>query len=377
MKTFTCPGKPGPYSIIFLLLLLCGCGDDGPEGPSFTVDDVDIEITYEEALENNIYPSFLVALSGFASQEGGFELFEVNLTHPLDDYELTVTMNESPLNLNTNLVERYRHDQGEDESFYFEPNWDYDALLHLDQPGNVSLSWDIYIDDEYLTSVNKSIGYRSINECVYGVETADGFVDLSWMFAAYVNEDHPLVDEFLSDALNFGRELGIINSFSGYQSQDDDEVFLQVFAIWYTLQKQGVAYSSITSTSKPGDGVWSQHVRLFDEVYKNKSANCVDGSVFIASILRKIGIEPFIVLIPGHMYLGYFTYTSRALLETTAVGQITEVNLENSWNNFVLATGFQIEEYNENISKFQDPGNYEYQLFVIKDLRKQVNPIGG
>ena len=36
-------------------------------------------------------------------------------------------------------------------------------------------------------------------------------------------------------------------------------------------------------------------------------ANCVDGSVLMASILKKIGIKTSLVLVPGHCYLAFYS----------------------------------------------------------------------
>jgi hypothetical protein len=51
--------------------------------------------------------------------------------------------------------------------------------------------------------------------------------------------------------------------------------------------------------------VISQHVRLFDEALAARQANCIDGTAVLAAVLRKIGIEPYLVLIPGRMFLAF------------------------------------------------------------------------
>src|SRR6185503_5020189 len=67
----------------------------------------------------------------------------------------------------------------------------------------------------------------------------------------------------------------------------------------------------------------SQHVRMIDESINNAQANCVDGSVLLASLLRKIGIEPMLVMVPGHCYLAFHLDEEGkevAALETTLLG---------------------------------------------------------
>ena len=69
--------------------------------------------------------------------------------------------------------------------------------------------------------------------------------------------------------------------------------------------------------------MFSQHVRLIDESITHSQANCVDGSVLLASILRKIGLYASLVLVPGHCFVAFSL--DRELeeirgLETTLIG---------------------------------------------------------
>ena len=66
------------------------------------------------------------------------------------------------------------------------------------------------------------------------VATEEPF-DMTWMFAAYVNENHPLIDPILREAL----DTGIVNAFDGYQAGDEDDVYAQVFAVWNVIQRRG------------------------------------------------------------------------------------------------------------------------------------------
>jgi hypothetical protein len=96
-----------------------------------------------------------------------------------------------------------------------------------------------------------------------------------------------------------------------------------VFALWSALQKRWVQYSSTTTTPGGSETVQSQFVRFVDQSLTNTQANCVDGSVLFASLLRKISIEPFLVTVPGHMYVGFYLGAGKSqsvALETTLLG---------------------------------------------------------
>ena len=147
--------------------------------------------------------------------------------------------------------------------------------------------------------------------------------DMGWMFAAYVNENSPILDKILKEAI----ATRIVKGFGGYQG-DADSVLREVLAIWKALQDRGIRYSSITTTAGTSRTVYSQHVRFVDESLANEQANCVDGSVLLASILRKLGLRTFLVTVPGHMYMGVYLTAegeARAALETTLIGAVDEV----------------------------------------------------
>ena len=64
-------------------------------------------------------------------------------------------------------------------------------------------------------------------------------------------------------------------------------------------------------------------MRLLDETINNDQANCADGSVLFASLLRKIGIEAYLVMVPRHCYLAFALDEKGekiVALETTLIG---------------------------------------------------------
>jgi hypothetical protein len=205
------------------------------------------------------------------------------------------------------------------------------------------------------------------------------------MFAAYVNEQHPFVDKLLREALN----TRIVDSFTGYQSKDKAEVYRQVYAVWHALTQRDLRYSDITTSSAESDTVNSQHVRLIDESINNAQANCVDGSVLMASVLRKVGIEPVLVMVPGHCYLGFYLDPEGkeiAALETTLLGSSPDgdaVAIEGvekvvgeqwaskkSWKTFTSALAIGGQDLAKNAENFQKSEDPDYQLIPIVAARK-------
>lgn len=397
----TTSGEGGTNSISKSLVVL---------EPEPTAATINFTVVGDQDFEQTIYPSVLLGLSNLLS-ESNEDFFDISVKNPKANSNLKIVIEPSTLNSET-IFQTQMVIKGQTYTFSPIIKWNYSTLKSLNQPGNVDFTFVCYINDKEIDRKNLRLSYRAVNECVYGlIDTKGNYVDLKWMFAAFVNEDNPKIDELLGVTLTYN----IVTNFIGYQGTETD-VFKQVSALWYYLQAHSVKYSSITASSNPSQKVYSQYVRFFNDVYNNSQANCADGSIFLASILKKIGINPLLITIPGHMYLGYYTDKDKSklrLLETTKVGNVNlaeiyedtqyvynlskysdyisnqtwndyfsgnislnAVKREISYNSFIEATDYRIDDYNNNISKFNDPNNHNFKVFDIETLRKIVQPIG-
>ena len=205
--------------------------------------------------------------------------------------------------------------------------YDFEVLSKNRQSRPISVTFKVTRNDKPLDEIDQTWTLRQINDCPLigmvaqpkknGKVVVQVVPELSFIFAAYVNENHPWVDQVLKDA----KATGLSSSFAGYQGTEK-EVLDQVNAIWVALQRRGITYSSITDTTQ-GKQVHAQHVRFLDESIAATQANCVDGSVLFASILKKIGLNAYLVLVPGHCYLAFSADEKGTQLigvETTAIG---------------------------------------------------------
>lgn len=112
----------------------------------------------------------------------------------------------------------------------------------------------------------------------------DEFYDTSIFFAAYVNEENPMIDQLLREALN----TRIVNRFLGYQSTAKGAVDKQVYALWNILQKRKFRYSSVSNTSLSSNVVFSQRVRTFDDA-RNRRRSTVWTAAYCS--LRSFGLS--------------------------------------------------------------------------------------
>jgi hypothetical protein len=312
----------------------------------------------------------------------------VEIDAPADDTSVTVTISGNEI-LEPSVLECTLDEEGATYRIYPPVRYKYGVLGRNHQSIPVTIHYSVDIEDEdgevETEEHTATLTLRSVNDCPYAVAGADGYsTDISFMFAAYVNEQHPYVDKLLREALN----ENVVDSFTGYQSGDAATVYRQVYALWNALSQRDVRYSNITTEVATNGIVSSQHVRLIDESLNNGQANCVDGSVLLASLLRKIDIEPVLVYVPGHCYLAFYLDTDKTQLvglETTLIGSTADDNHrdlpdvvdvvdeeargKNSWGTFCAAVAMGNADIAENKEKFNQE-DVNYQLVSIAAARQ-------
>lgn len=103
-------------------------------------------------------------------------------------------------------------------------------------------------------------------------------------------------------------ELTPDKRFTGYADQGGGgvagRVRQQVRAIFEYLKSVALTYVS-SDLAIAGPGTIVQRVRSPKESLADRAANCIDGTVLYASLLLAVGIEPALVLLPGHALLGW------------------------------------------------------------------------
>lgn len=118
------------------------------------------------------------------------------------------------------------------------------------------------------------------------------------LLAAFVTPNHPQVAEIVAKASVLLGEWTGDPSLDGYLSNDHSRVLLQAAAVYGALQKQEIVYA-IHPASFERVG---QRVRLCDAVMQQKMGTCMDLSLLYASCLEAIGLNPILVLQPGHIF---------------------------------------------------------------------------
>ena len=122
--------------------------------------------------------------------------------------------------------------------------------------------------------------------------------------ASWVTPHDPMIEQILSRAKEKmpGRRLPGYEPWKNTAAQVHS-TFLQAKAIYEALQEQGVSYVK-SSTTFGGHESVSERVRMPRESLGQSSANCIDGAVMYASLFENLGMDPVVVLVPGHAYIG-------------------------------------------------------------------------
>jgi len=319
--------------------------------------------------ENNLFPSVIVATSTFQPDPEdddptvlGDQMGQIGavVEAPEDDAKVKVEISSQKL-IEPSVFEGTLPKGGEIYSIFPVLNYDYDSLLKVRQPFPESVTIRVRINGQPAGQRQKRMLARSVNDCPFGIANDDGeYTPLDILFAAYVNENHPFVDELLGEAL----DAGDTESFAGYQGTHDD-VLNEMRAVWNAIKARGFAYSSITRPSVNSGNVYTQHVRLIGDSIKTAQANCVDGSVLFASVFQKLGLDPFLVSIPGHMFLGVYLdkdHSDFACIETTMLSSST-------FEDAVKTGNSTFQKHHEELTS-EDSNDPNFALIDITEARK-------
>jgi len=122
--------------------------------------------------------------------------------------------------------------------------------------------------------------------------------------ASWVTPHDPEVERILALAKDYmpGRRLAGYERNKGAAAQERS-TRLQARAIYLALQRSGLSYVKSSMTFGANRG-WSERVRTPRQSLAQRSANCIDAVVMYASLFENLGLEPVVVLVPGHAYVG-------------------------------------------------------------------------
>ena len=181
----------------------------------------------------------------------------------------------------------------------------------------VMYTWE---GDEKIWTTTENVDVSSRTDFVFRKTIVDmegeTLQDYSGLIATFVTPRDPKIQEIITKAKEYLPD----RTFSGYQRGSREHVMEQVAAIYKAIQEMGVSYVSST-VSFSG----AQNIRLPSDSIESASANCIDGTLLLASAFEFVDINPLLILDfkAGHAYIAFQVdkdEKSFVYLETTMVG---------------------------------------------------------
>lgn len=151
--------------------------------------------------------------------------------------------------------------------------------------------------------------------------------DNSALLAAWVTPLDPSVEQLVSQATLFLRQTttpGMI----GYHGASSQDVINQVDAIFDALNDDGHGVRYVNEQvpyQRSGTNEIDETIKLPKDVLRYHTGMCMETTLTMASALVSIGLRPYVVIIPGHAFLGVALGSAvnspRAYWETSLLGQ--------------------------------------------------------
>lgn len=166
-------------------------------------------------------------------------------------------------------------------------------LSELTERISGELSLTILSNNEVLLKENYTIDILAYDQW-------NGIGTLPEILAAFVTPNHPELSKIIKSASEILDRWTGDPSFDAYQSLNPDRIKKQMAAIYEAIAELGIVYCS-PPASFEREG---QRIRMCDTIFSQKLVTCIDMAILYASCLEAVGLNPLLVVIKGHAFVG-------------------------------------------------------------------------
>ncbi len=214
---------------------------------------------------------------------------------------------------------------GQTVTDYFHPVFDIDKLASLSGTRHAMIETEIEyttLDGERVADTDSErVQVLSRNEVVYSTRPDDE--NLTWfdqfdlaprILSCFTNGTDPVMQQF----------AGRVSAAAGgpASSLNSEGAIAFLGTMWKVLQENGLAYQTPPAYSV--NAYFGQHVKYGRDVLRNRAGTCIDLAILWASAAEAVGLEPHIVLVPGHAFPAVRLPNGNLIpLESTAIGEET------------------------------------------------------
>jgi len=257
----------------------------------------------------DLYPALDLsqAVRGDAPHGGGTGLLRIHVENP--GAARTVRLRVQTPGLRAPAVLETGLAAGQSLEWWPRLAWDAAAVQALAAPRRQVLA--VRLESAGAAAAQEvDVRLHGLDEALYYVSSDGQAVDLAGIFAAYVDPHSPAVDAILGRA---GLLAEAAQAVPGTRGRSRRLALAEV--VWTELVRRGLRYSAEVLAIEAGPHLYSQRVQLPGQTWQRGSAHCLDASVLIASVLERLGIPTFLVLVPGHAFVGFYVDPERRQAE--------------------------------------------------------------
>ncbi|WP_345952877.1 DUF3320 domain-containing protein [Mucilaginibacter sp. PAMB04168] len=193
--------------------------------------------------------------------------------------------------------------------------WNGDISILHNGEEQVFKNIPIHISSKYLAELTERVSGKFIltvtagNDVIfrehYRIELLaydqwNGVAVLPEMLAAFITPNHPEIVKIIKNASELLKTWTGSPSFDEYQSRNPNRVRKQMAAIFEAIVAMDLVYCTVPASFEES----GQRIRLADNIFHNRLANCLDLSLLYAACLEAVGIHPLIIIIKGHAFVG-------------------------------------------------------------------------
>ena len=191
-------------------------------------------------------------------------------------------------------------------------HWNLDALRKLEVDLSISLNIRVVYEGDRTTDP------FPVKITVKPAEQIEHGYPLAINFATLIDSGHPWIKKLINDIPRhkkwINNEIKLIGGGGG--DHDDLSKVMSAYMVWEELVGRKMSYQSFT-----GGDFQSQRARRVHETLETSNGNCADGSILFASFFEAIGLDPFLVIPQGHMYVAIYLEKEVFPIETTVIGK--------------------------------------------------------
>ena len=202
------------------------------------------------------------------------------------------------------------------------------------------------------------------------------------MIAAFVTPNHPALSPVIHEASTFLKKWKGDPSFTGYQTNNPNNVKLQMAAIFAALVQQKIVYNDPPASYE----VIGQRIRLPHKVLEQKMGTCLDLAVLYAACLEAVGLHPLLFFMTGHAFCGCWleneTFADCCVDDVSAIEKRIAENAEEmllvECTDFVDSNVHDVERFDHAMKHGKDHiSNMEFQcvIDIIRTRGSGIRPI--